>query len=113
MSVGVMEDYKLRDLRASHTVQVVYYESMKRKLKRRLLVVYGGSMFFFPENHGAPRTHGRDGLNVHFNLQDKVGAATHVLLSTVSSSALKSRTRVVLPCALVATLWSSLGVKTT
>jgi hypothetical protein len=45
MSVGVMEDYKLRDLRASHTLgwswnirltvgsqQVVYYESMKRKL---------------------------------------------------------------------------------
>ena len=34
MSVGVMEDYKLRDLRSSHTFsrKVVYYESMKRKL---------------------------------------------------------------------------------
>ncbi len=47
MSVGVMEDYKLRDLRASHTLGaiggrrpqeeesyniVVYYETMKRKL---------------------------------------------------------------------------------
>ena len=52
--------------------------------------------------NGAPTTHGQGGLNVHFNLQDKVGATTHVLLSTVSSSALKSRTRVVLPCALVA-----------
>jgi len=46
MSVGVLEDYKLRDLRASHTlgwskkswmktvqyVRFVYYETMKRKL---------------------------------------------------------------------------------
>jgi hypothetical protein len=33
MSVGVMEDYKLRDLRASHTLNlVVYYETMKRKV---------------------------------------------------------------------------------
>jgi hypothetical protein len=44
MSVGVMEDYKLRDLRASHTLGgsktpssdqrwIVYYESIKRELK--------------------------------------------------------------------------------
>jgi hypothetical protein len=33
MSDGVMEDYKLRDLRVSHTPSVVYYESMKRKIK--------------------------------------------------------------------------------
>ena len=34
MSVGVMEDYKLRDLRVSHTLGfVVYYESMKQKIK--------------------------------------------------------------------------------
>jgi hypothetical protein len=33
MSVGVMEDYKLRDLRVSHTLGFfVYYETMKRKL---------------------------------------------------------------------------------
>jgi hypothetical protein len=35
MSVGVMEDNKLRDLRASETGLddiVVYYETMKRKL---------------------------------------------------------------------------------
>jgi hypothetical protein len=34
MNVGVMKDYKLRDLRASHTWKdsFVYYESMKRKL---------------------------------------------------------------------------------
>ena len=36
MSVGVMKDYKLRDLRTSHTLVsliFVYYESMKRNLK--------------------------------------------------------------------------------
>ena len=33
MSVGVMEDYKLRDLRAF----VVYYESIKRELKIRCI----------------------------------------------------------------------------
>ena len=36
MSVGVLEDYKLRDLRASHTLGiVVYYESIKRELKQQ------------------------------------------------------------------------------
>ncbi len=36
MNVGVMKDYKLRDLRASHTLGLcVYYESIKREPKRR------------------------------------------------------------------------------
>jgi hypothetical protein len=38
MSVGVMEDYKLRDLRVSHTLKKkkeVYYESIKREPKIR------------------------------------------------------------------------------
>jgi hypothetical protein len=38
MSVGVMEDYKLRDLRASHTLGFfVYYESIKQELKIRCI----------------------------------------------------------------------------
>jgi hypothetical protein len=39
MSVGVMKDYKLRDLRVSHTLaSFVYYESMKRKLKDKTYI---------------------------------------------------------------------------
>jgi hypothetical protein len=34
MSIGVMEDYKLRDLRASHTLGwLVYLQQIKKKAK--------------------------------------------------------------------------------
>ncbi len=52
MSVGVLEDYKLRDLRASHTLGiVVYYESIKRELKQQP----GKTMTPFWNNNQAPR----------------------------------------------------------
>jgi hypothetical protein len=38
MSVGVMKDYKLINLYASHTLFILfYYESRKRELKTRLI----------------------------------------------------------------------------
>ncbi len=59
MNVGVMKDYKLRDLRSSHTLGwFVYYESMKRKLIENLHMDVGVMKDYKLRDLRAPHTLG-------------------------------------------------------
>jgi hypothetical protein len=58
MNVGVMKDYKLRDLRASHTLFFVFivYLQLNKKKRIRFLKFHSGPIRFWGNGAACPFT---------------------------------------------------------